>query len=229
VSLATVLQPLTDVEEWSLESLHALGLGWGLAIVVLTLVVRLCIVPLTVRQFRAQRELAAHLPALKRLREQHQEDSARLREELAAYHREHRVNPLGAFAPLLLQLPVFVSLYLLLREDVANGLFGHAGFLFIPDLTARPHGRVLGLLIVCYLGSQLTATMLATRRLAGRQRKLALAFSMLFVGVAARLSAGLLVYWITSSLWALGQQLVLRRARDRNSVVDLAHSERRGA
>ena len=102
-----------------------------------------------------------------------------------------------------------------MREDVANGLFHHAGFLFIPDLTARPHGAVLAVLVLCYLASQLASSAVATRTLAGKHRKLMLAMPVLFLGVATRFPAALLVYWIVSSLWTLGQQLVLLRTRAR--------------
>jgi YidC/Oxa1 family membrane protein insertase len=213
VPLANVLQPLIDVEEWTLEGLHAIGIGWGLAIVALTALVRLSTVPLTVRQLRAQRDLARHMPELKRLREEHGQDPTRLREELAGYYREHGVNPLGAILPTLLQIPVFISLYFLFRQDVASGLFGHEGFLFIPDLTARAHGLVLAALVLCYLASQLASGLVSTRTLDGGKRKLMLFLPLVFVGVAARFPAGLLVYWITSSLWTFGQQLVLVRAQ----------------
>jgi YidC/Oxa1 family membrane protein insertase len=211
--LAKVLAPLIGLEGWVLENLHALGLGWGLAIVALTLLVRAAIVPLTVHQFRAQRKLITHAPELKRLRENHRKDPDRLKQELAAYSREHGVNPLGAFAPILIQIPIFVSLYFLMREDVAKGLFSHEGFLFIPDLTARPHGAVLVALVAFYLASQLGASLVATRSAAAGQRKLALVLPFLFLGVATRFPAGLLLYWITSSVWSLGQQLMLGRVQ----------------
>jgi YidC/Oxa1 family membrane protein insertase len=204
------LQPLVDLEQILLEALHSIGLGWGLAIVGLTVLVRLAIVPITVRQFRAQRRLAAHMPELKRLRERYRDDPERLRGETIAYYREHGVNPLGAFLPLLIQIPVFLSLYALMRQDVSSGEFGHASFLFIPDLTQSAHGAVLVALVLCYLTSQLASSLIATRRLRMRQRGVAVALPLLFVGVATRFPAGLLVYWITSSVWSLGQQLVLR-------------------
>jgi len=213
--VANVLQPLIDAEEWTLEALHALGLGWGLAIIFLTVLVRAAIVPLTVRQYRAQRRMAEHMPEIKRLRERHQGDTDRAGRETLAYYREHRVNPLGAFLPLLLQAPVFISLYYLMRKDVRSGLFEHAGFLFIPDLSAQAHGVVLALLVLGYAGSQLASGLVATRTLEGSPRKVTLLLPLLFVGVATRFPAGLLVYWITSSLWGLGQQLVLSRARAR--------------
>jgi YidC/Oxa1 family membrane protein insertase len=213
VPQATVLQPLVDLEEGILETLHSLGLGWGLAIVGMTLLVRLAIVPVTVRQFRAQRRLATHMPELKRLRERHKDDPDKLRAETLAYYQEHGVNPLGAFLPLLIQIPIFISLYALMRQDVKSGVFGHDGFLFIPDLTQSAHGAVLVSLVLCYVTSQLASSLIATRTLQRGQRGLAVALPLLFVGVATRFPAGLLVYWITSSVWSLGQQLMLWRAR----------------
>lgn len=223
--VANPLQPLIDVEEWILETLHALGLEWGLAIVALTILVRLATVPLAVKQFRAQQRLAEHAPAFKRLRDQHGDDIQRLREETTAYYREHKVNPLGAIGPTLLQLPVFLSLYFLMRQDVASGVFQHAGFLFIPDLTARAHGTVLAVLILGYVLSQLAASAIATRTLSGGHRKVALALPLLFVGIATRFPAGLLVYWITSSVWNVGQQLVLWRAKGSGAVTPASGAE----
>jgi YidC/Oxa1 family membrane protein insertase len=213
VPTATVLQPLVDLEQAVLETLHSIGIGWGLAIVGMTILVRLAIVPVTVRQFRAQRRLSLHMPELKRLRERHGKDPERLKKETIAYYQEHKVNPLGAFLPLLVQIPIFLSLYALMRQDVKSGEFEHASFLFIPDLTQSAHGAVLVTLVLCYMSSQVATSLIATRTMQGGQRKLMVALPLLFVGVAIRFPAGLLVYWITSSVWSLGQQLVMWRAR----------------
>jgi YidC/Oxa1 family membrane protein insertase len=209
--LGNVLQPLISAEEWTLERLHSIGLGWGLAIVGLTVLVRLCTVPLVVRQFHSQRELREHMPELKRLQQRHKEDKPRLQKEMQEYYREHGINPLSAFAPLIVQIPVFISLYFLMRTDVKNGLFGDAGFLFIPHLTEKPTGAVLVALITAYLASQISGSLVASRSMQGGQRGLMLALPLLFVGVVARFPAGLAVYWITTSLWTLGQQLTLWR------------------
>ena len=211
VFLANVLQPLMWGEEWVLEALHSTGLGWGLAIVGLTVLVRLCTLPLVVRQFRSQRELREHMPQLKQLQQRHKHDRERLQREMQAYYREHGVNPLGAFLPLLVQVPVFISLYYLMRSDVKSGLFGDAGLLFIPHLTEKPHGGVLLALVSAYLMSQITSSLIATRAMQGGQRGLMLALPLLFVGVVARVPAGLAGYWITTSLWSLGQQLFMWR------------------
>jgi YidC/Oxa1 family membrane protein insertase len=209
--LANVLQPLIGVEQWTLELLHSIGLGWGLAIVGLTLLVRLCTLPLVVRQFRSQRELRKHMPEMKALQQRHKGDRERLQREMQAYYREHGINPLSAFFPLLVQIPVFISLYYLMRHDVKGGLFGDSGLLFIPHLTEKPHGAVLVALIMAYLVSQIAGSLIATRSMQGGQRGLMLALPLLFVGIVARFPAGLAVYWITTSLWTLGQQLCFWR------------------
>jgi YidC/Oxa1 family membrane protein insertase len=209
--VANPLQPLISVEEWTLERLHSIGLGWGLAIVGLTVLVRVCTLPLVVRQFRAQRELRKHMPEMRALQQRHKDDRETLTREMQAYYREHGINPLSAFAPLLIQIPVFISLYYLMRHDVKGGLFGSSGLLFIPHLTQKPHGAVLLALIMTYLVSQITGSLIATRSMQGGQRGLMLALPLLFVGIVARFPAGLAVYWITTSLWTLGQQVAFWR------------------
>ena len=210
--VANILQPLTSVEEWVLEHLHSLGLGWGLAIVGLTVLIRLCTVPLVVRQFRSQREMKLHMPELKALQAKHKGgDKQQLQREMAAYYKQHGINPLASIGPLVLQIPIFISLYMLLRTDAASGLFGDGGFLFIPDLTEKPHGAVLVVVMLTYLASQLASSAIATRTLQSSHRGLAMGLPLLFVGVIARFPAGLAIYSITTSFWSLGQQLTFWR------------------
>jgi YidC/Oxa1 family membrane protein insertase len=211
--LANLLQPLIDAEEWVLEALHSIGLGWGVAIVGLTVLVRLGLVPLVVHQVRAQRELAGHLPELRRLQRQHRDDPERLQRELSAYYRTHGVNPLSAFAPLLAQIPIVISLYYVMRTDVKSGVFGDAGFLFIPHLADRPHGMILLALVLAYLAPQVASGLIASRTMRGGQRRTLLALPLLFAAVVPRVPAGLAVYWVTTGLWTLGQQVAIWRLR----------------
>ena len=127
---------------------------------------------------------------MKELQQRHKGDRERLQREMQAYYREHGINPLSAFAPLLVQIPVFISLYYLMRHDVKNGLFGDAGMLFIPHLTQKPHGAVLVALVLTYLISQITGSLIATRTMQGGQRGLMLALPLLFVGIVARFPLG---------------------------------------
>jgi YidC/Oxa1 family membrane protein insertase len=208
---ANIFQPLNDVEEWILESLHNVGLTWGLAIVGLTLLTRALTLPLVVRQFRSQREMKLHQPELKALQKKHKGDRQRLQQEMSAYYKAHGINPFAAVGPLLLQVPIFISLYLLLRHDATNGLFGGGGFLFIPDLTAKPEGGVLVSMLVIYVCSQLASSAISTRNLQTSHRGIAMGLPILFASVIVRFPAGLAIYSITTSLWSLGQQLVFWR------------------
>ena len=90
-------------------------------------------------------------------------------------------------------------------------MFGDAGLLFIPHLTDKPHGAVLVALVTTYLTSQIASSLIVTRTMRGGQRGRMLALPLLFVGLVARFPAGLAVYWITTSLWTLGQQMCLWR------------------
>ena len=209
---ANILQPLTDVEEWVLEKLHTIGLTWGLAIVGLTLLTRVVMLPLIVKQFRSQREMKRHMPELKKLQEKHKGgDKQALQQEMAAYYKTHGINPLASVGPLLLQIPVFISLYTLLRHDATNGLFGDGGFLFIPDLTQRPTGGVLVAMLAIYICSQLASSAISTRTLQPSHRRIAMALPLAFAWVIARFPAGLAIYSITTSFWSLGQQITFWR------------------
>ncbi len=208
---ANIFQPLNDVEEWILESLHNVGLTWGLAIVGLTLLTRMLTLPLVVRQFRSQREMKLHQPELKALQKKYKGDRQRLQQEMGAYYKTHGINPLAAIGPLLLQVPIFISLYLLLRTDATNGLFGGGGFLFIPDLTAKPEGSVLVLMLIIYVCSQLASSAISTRSLQKSHRGIAMGLPILFASVIVRFPAGLAIYSITTSFWSLGQQIVFWR------------------
>lgn len=208
---ANILQPLNNVEEWVLESLHNIGLTWGLAIVGLTLLTRMLTLPLVVRQFRSQREMKLHMPELKRMQAKYKGDRQRLQQEMSAYYKAHGINPLASVGPLLLQVPIFISLYMLLRHDATNGLFGDGGFLFIPDLTQKPQGAVLVAMLVIYVCSQLASSAIATRTLQSSHRGLAMGLPLLFAGVIVRFPAGLAIYSVTTSLWSLGQQVTFWR------------------
>jgi YidC/Oxa1 family membrane protein insertase len=86
-----------------------------------------------------------------------------------------------------------------------------AGFLFIPDLTARATGWVLVVLMILYVGSQLSSSLLMTATADKSQRQLMLVMPLIFVAFIFRFPAGLLVYWITTNLWTIGQQYIVRK------------------
>ena len=213
--LANVLQPLIDVNEAILKFWHNnVGLGWGGAIIGLTCVIRLAILPLTFKQVRSMQALQRLQPEMKKIQERYKEDKQRMQQELMKFYQEHNFNPLSSCLPLLLQFPFFLSLFYLQR----TAEFKHElqttdpSFLGIPDLTKPVHGATLVILLILYLSTQLASSYVTSVNVQDpTQRRLLFMLPIFFSFIVIRFPAGLIVYWITTNLWTVGQQLFIRR------------------
>jgi YidC/Oxa1 family membrane protein insertase len=222
---ANPLQPLIDFFEAILVFFHdTVGFGWGMAIVALTIVVRAALMPLTLKQFKSMQALARVQPEIKKLQEKYKNDKERMNQELMRFYRENKVNPFSSCLPILAQLPVFFSLFYMLQNDLRIDICGQKDvpcgqipdstgeqFLFISDLTDRATGGVLVLLIVLYVGSQLLSTILMSTATDRNQKLIMYALPFFFVAFIWQFPAGLLVYWITTNLWTIVQQAIVRR------------------
>src|SRR3979490_1319135 len=118
--------PLISAFEAIMVFIHAhLGGGsWGLAIVGLTVLIRAILVPLTYRQLKSMQEMQRLSPQIAALKEKYKEDKQRQQQEIMAFYRENKINPLASCLPLLLQLPVFISLFYMLRTDLKLDICG---------------------------------------------------------------------------------------------------------
>jgi YidC/Oxa1 family membrane protein insertase len=213
--LANIFQPLIDVANSVLTFLHEdVGLGWGLSIIFLTFITRIVILPLTIRQIRGMQELQRYQPQIKEIQAKYKDDRQRMQKEMMSFYQEHKINPFASCLPLILQLPVFLSLFYLLRgpgfkeEVIASG---NPGFLFIPSVIEKATGGVLVVLIVLYVGTQLGAGLVMAATADRNQRLLMLALPVIFVPIIINFPAGLVVYWITTNVWTVGQQYVVKR------------------
>src|SRR5215212_9531603 len=116
---ANVLQPLIDFFEGILKFFHdSVGFSWGLSIIALTLVVRAALVPLTVKQFKSMQAMARLQPEIKKLQAKYKDDRQRLNQEMMKFYQENKVNPFSSCLPIVAQLPVFFSLFYMLRKDL---------------------------------------------------------------------------------------------------------------
>jgi YidC/Oxa1 family membrane protein insertase len=240
LTTANIFQPLIDVFQSVLVFFHnSLGLQWGWAIVTLTIVIRALMIPLTVKQFHSMQQLQRHQPEMKAIQAKYKEDKQRQQQELMKFYKENNVNPLGSCLPLALQLPVFISLFYMLRTDlrvdickvvqphhlvggvskvvgtsatVPCGPHNGAGFLFISDLTNSATGITLVVLLALYVGSQLASSLvMQSPTMDKTQRRIMLFMPLIFVFIVLRFPAGVLVYWITTNSWTIAQQLIVRR------------------
>src|SRR5438067_636459 len=219
--VANILQPLIDVNDAIVKFWHNnVGLGWGLSIIGLTVVVRLAILPLTFKQVRSMQGLQKLQPEMKKIQGRYKEDKKRQQEEMMKLYQEHQINPLGSCLPLILQLPFFFALYQTLKKGGEISKLIKAppssdnGFLFIPDLTksVTSHTGVLIALLVLYLVTQLASSWVSAVNIQDKtQRRLLFLFPIVFSFIIIRFPAGLIVYWITTNVWTIGQQLFIRR------------------
>jgi YidC/Oxa1 family membrane protein insertase len=116
-----------------LEFFHdTVGFGWGLSIIVLTILLRLAVLPLGVKSFKSMRGLQAIAPQMKALQAKYKDDKPRLQQETMKLYSEHKVNPFGSCLPLLVQIPFLVSFYYMLRTDLKFEICGNGRDLNLP-------------------------------------------------------------------------------------------------
>jgi YidC/Oxa1 family membrane protein insertase len=248
--IENAFSPLIHLFESIMVFIHAhlVGGSWGLSIIGLTVLIRAILVPLTYRQLKSMQEMQRLSPQIAALKAKYKEDKQRQQQEIMAFYREHKINPLASCLPLLLQLPVFISLFYMLQSDLKKHICGdqlvahynalhhtaitsvghlpskyiqstgcqsvdpHSGkFLFLPDITSKATGAALAVLIVLYVGSQVFSTLVATATADPNQRRLMLLLPLVFVVILYRYPAGLLVYWISTNLWTIAQQYLIKR------------------
>jgi YidC/Oxa1 family membrane protein insertase len=233
VVFANILQPLIEPLHQVLLFFHGAIGSWGLAIILLTVTVRVVLLPLTLKQVKSMQRLQLLAPELRRIQAKYKGDKQRQQQEMMRFYQENRVNPLASCFPLLFQLPFFIALYYMLRTDLRHDICGQTAkacadataaqfhsvgalpgsesFLFIPDLTGRATGAVLIVLIVLYVGTQIGSGLLSTASMDRNQRMIMLALPIVFVAFIINFPAGLMVYWITTNLWTIVQQLIVRK------------------
>lgn len=237
--IANIFQPLIDIFEPVLVFMHDIVGSWGWAIVLMTVVIRALLLPLAIKQYKSMRALSELAPEIKKLQEKYKDDKQRQQQEMMRFYQENKVNPFASCLPLVAQLPVFLALFYLLQQDLKIEICGpelaakgiEAGsealknttcgslnppgnpesFLFIPDLTAEATGAVLVALIVLYVSSQLLSSILMPSTVDKTQRLIFMALPFVFVPFIINFPAGLILYWITTNLWTVGQQVTLRK------------------
>jgi YidC/Oxa1 family membrane protein insertase len=216
---ANILQPLIDVANAVLQFFHDnVGLSWGMSIIALTVVTRMVLIPLTYKQLKGMRALQALQPQIKELQEKYKNDKQRMQQEMMRFYKENKVNPFASCVPLLAQLPVFFTLFYVLRHELPEDIgckAGHCGaeasFLFINDLTAKATGGELIALLVLYIGTQLISGMVMSLTADKSQRTMMFLLPLFFVPFILNFPAGLILYWITTNIWTIGQQFVIQK------------------
>jgi YidC/Oxa1 family membrane protein insertase len=214
------LKPLEDVLTSILEWLHgSVGLSWAWSIVALVVLVRIVLVPVMVRQIHSMQNLQAHAPEMKEIQQRWKHDRQRQNEELMKFYRENKINPAASCLPILLQIPIFISLFYVLkdfeREIFPNYPGSSLEFLGLVDITAPTIESWGPVLLVIYVASQLTSSYYMSASMQKAQRILMLVLPIVFIPFILHFPSGLMIYWMTTNLWTTGQGFVTRRLMPR--------------
>ena len=220
--IAHILTPLEDILRDILKWLGphgTIGLTWAWSIVALTVIVRLVLVPLTVRQIHSMQNLQRHAPQMKEIQKKYKADKKRQQEELMKFYRENNINPAASCLPLLAQFPVFIALYLVLKH------FPHAPgdnleWLGLWNITAKASAGWGPVLVAVYAASQLASSYFMSATADRAQRIMLLVLPIAFIPFIINFKVGLVLYWMTTNLWTVGQGLITRRLMPRPATPE---------
>ncbi|MGI6603752.1 MAG: YidC/Oxa1 family membrane protein insertase [bacterium] len=193
------MKALGDAMFWVLEFLFGYFNNYGWAIIGLTVLVQMLVWPLTRGQTKSMLAMKELNPKLQELQKKYKDNPEKLNKEMMALYKAHGVNPLGGCLPLLLQFPILIALFNVLR--VYPYPAGSAGFYWIPDLGQADPLYILPLLTVAttYLSSKQLST-------DPKQSGMMVAMPLVLGWMAMRFPAGLALYWVVSNLVRFGQQ-----------------------
>ncbi len=231
--LGGILSPLENVLTDVLVWLHETGgLTWAWSIVALTVIVRVLLVPVAVRQIHSMQSLQIHAPEMKAIQQRYKNDRQRQSEELMKFYKENKINPYASCLPIVFQIPIFIGLFFVLRDfkkeifcargDFCETVDGDLNVL--PDFVSRLEWLSLvniteptidawgPVLIAVYVASQLTSTYLMSTAMQSKaQRYMIMFLPIVFLPFILSFPSGLMIYWLTTNLWTTGQGLVTRR------------------
>jgi YidC/Oxa1 family membrane protein insertase len=218
--LSPIENVLTDVLTWFHETA---GLPWAWSIVALTVCVRMLLVPVALRQIHSMQSLQMHAPEMKALQQRYKNDRQKQSEELMKFYKENKINPYAACLPIVFQIPIFISLFYVLKdfekEVFINFPSSSLDWLGLVDITEPTKDGWGPVLLVVYVASQLTSTyLMSTQMQSLAQRVMIMVLPIIFIPFILRFPSGLMIYWLTTNLWTTGQGIVTRRLMPRPAV-----------
>ncbi len=227
-----------------LRFIQGFASDWGLSIIILTVIVRLILTPLLLKSTKSTARMQVLQPKLMEIQQKYADDPQRQAEEMQKFYSENKFNPLGGCLPLLIQMPILLALFTLLRN--LPGYIGESGVVFsfyniMPDLTTTPGAQwangiatALPYLISLILFGILTVipSLYQSHNQTGQQassmRAMALVMGIMMLWLGWNLPAGVLLYYDVSSLWQVAQQIfVTRRVMEKAKAEEeerLAHA-----
>jgi YidC/Oxa1 family membrane protein insertase len=221
VIVGGILTPLENVLTDVLTWLHSsAGLTWAWSIVALTVIVRVLLVPVAIKQIHSMQSLQIHAPEMKAIQQRYKADRQKQSEELMKFYKENKINPYASCLPIVFQIPIFISLFFVLK-DFEKEIFpqypeSSLDWLGLVDITEPVKDGWGPVLIAVYVASQLLSTYLMSTSMQSKaQRYMIMVLPVVFLPFILRFPSGLMIYWLTTNLWTTGQGLITRRQMPR--------------
>lgn len=203
---------------WLMSLIHTIVHNWGVAIILVTVVIKLIFYPLSAKSYRSMAKMRSLQPRLKHLQEMYKGDRQKYSRKMMELYREEKVNPASGCLPILIQIPVFIALYWVLLESVQ---LRQAPFLlWIQDLSARDPYYVLPILngIMMFIQQKISPTSADPT-----QAKVMMFMPLIFVVFFATFPSGLVLYWLTNSAVSVFQQWYITKKYQQAEKVRKAH------
>ena len=229
-----------------LRSLHTVvsplfgeAAGWGWAIIALTILIRVFLLPLAIKQTRSQRAMQKLAPEVKKIQAKYKADRGMMKTDPEKYrevrqkqqqatmalYKEHGVNPAAGCVPLIAQMPIFIALFSVLRSEQFAGDFQRAHFYFVNDLSKGANvlnglDQVGALLLVGLMGlttffssrQMMASNAAGTPEQAQQQKIMMYVMPLVLLPISWSIPVGVLLYWVTTNVWTIGQQFVIFRS-----------------
>jgi YidC/Oxa1 family membrane protein insertase len=270
-TINTILSPLYIAVSWIIVRFHDLyslvfdedsGWAWGLSIVSLVVVIRICLIPLFVRQIKATRNMQALQPKMRKIQERYKNDRQRQSEEMMKLYRETGTNPLASCLPILAQSPFFIALFQTLSHIASDKTVGvltqsqvdsaREATIFgapiatrfmdsaakVEELSANlTNVRIVTVIMIVLMSASqfYTQRQLMTKNVdlsvktpfMQQQKMLMYVFPIIFAVFGINFPVGVLIYWLTTNVWSMGQQMfVIKRNPTPGSVAFEQRQER---
>lgn len=207
--LGRIFAPLTGLMSNVLELFHSLGAPWWLSIAFLTVAVRGVLLPLTIRQVKNMRKMQELKPDMEKIRARYKKDRQKQQEAMMKLYQERKVNPAAGFFPILIQMPVFITMYHVIRDhEESLRSFASGGILWFTNLTQHDPYFILPVLSAVIL---VGAGEMSSKNVSPGQKRMMRLMPLTFAVFIARFPAGLFVYWIASNTFTLIQNFLIYR------------------
>ncbi|MCH3959494.1 MAG: YidC/Oxa1 family membrane protein insertase [Selenomonas sp.] len=211
----TIFAPIENILHIVLEALHSLtdmaGVGsYGLSIILLTIIIKMILYPLTVKQVKSMKAMQELSPKMKKLQEKYKDNPQVMQQKVGALYKEAGVNPLAGCLPLIIQMPILMGMYYALYNFTYPSPEA-AQFLWLPSMSQADPLYILPVLsaFTTFLQQKMTTTEM------NQQMKVMMVVMPLFIGwISLTFPSGLVLYWVTMNVVQIAQQWWMYRGED---------------